>query len=188
MITIFEVVLLIVIAPIEFVANFIYFVVDSIAGNTDSVIESLMMILSSLLPITIVFGVILILLKFFSEIVGNIFSRPTRRSSLRVGTLDNPRLIEKKMVEFEPKEPPKIPEPEVILREDFFCQIDNDIHPKDENAYQCQQCLRFVCESCYQVMKQQGFSKCPYCRNRLLLIKGNYCLSEPLLYKGVVLI
>lgn len=128
-----------------------------------------------LILIMVAIGIIRIFLAFFPRNIfrhffGTEISRDTRR-------IDN----ENQLVVFKPKEPVKIPEPEYILREDFFCQMDNDIHSKIDEAYQCIQCLRFVCKSCFDVMKEQGYSKCPYCRDKLVSLTLNWCLSKPLI-------
>jgi rRNA maturation endonuclease Nob1 len=52
----------------------------------------------------------------------------------------------------------------------FFCQLDNEKHPATHSAYQCEQCARHVCDSCYRDMIMVGLSDCSYCGGKLIQI------------------
>lgn len=53
----------------------------------------------------------------------------------------------------------------------FFCQLDNEKHPAMESAYQCEQCARHVCNSCYKEINMVGLSDCSYCGGNLIQIQ-----------------
>ncbi|MFX1286651.1 MAG: hypothetical protein ACFFB5_23645 [Promethearchaeota archaeon] len=54
-------------------------------------------------------------------------------------------------------------------RVSFFCQIDQQNHPATDPAYQCSDCSRLVCNSCYEA--QTGIFGCPYCKGKLRKIQ-----------------
>lgn len=59
-------------------------------------------------------------------------------------------------------------EPKVIKMEDmsgipFFCQIDGESHPTTDKAYQCTNCKRFVCDSCFKDLLTVDRTNCPMC-------------------------
>jgi hypothetical protein len=63
-------------------------------------------------------------------------------------------------VEFTPKE-----------RKTFFCQLDNEKHPETDSGYECEQCSRMICGSCYTDMSQTGITACPYCKGNLVQVQ-----------------
>ncbi|MFW9777200.1 MAG: zinc ribbon domain-containing protein [Candidatus Heimdallarchaeota archaeon] len=63
-------------------------------------------------------------------------------------------------VEFAPKE-----------RKTFFCQLDNEKHPATDSGYECEQCSRMICASCYTNMSQTGITACPYCKGNLVKVQ-----------------
>lgn len=48
---------------------------------------------------------------------------------------------------------------------------DNEQHPLTESAYQCEQCSRYVCKSCYSGMVSTSKTVCPYRRGNLTKIQ-----------------
>lgn len=53
----------------------------------------------------------------------------------------------------------------LVLRQDFYyCQIDQTQYTVFELHFQCSQCLRFICSSCFQ----KGSNLCPYCQGDLI--------------------
>ena len=53
----------------------------------------------------------------------------------------------------------------------FFCQLDNEKHPAMDSAYQCEQCARHVCDSCYREINMVGLSNCSCCGGNLIQIQ-----------------
>lgn len=49
----------------------------------------------------------------------------------------------------------------------FFCQLDNAQHPSTDSAYQCDQCSRKICGTCYDEISHTGVTVCPYCKGNL---------------------
>ncbi|MHA2243857.1 MAG: hypothetical protein ACXADY_02720 [Candidatus Hodarchaeales archaeon] len=49
----------------------------------------------------------------------------------------------------------------------FFCQLDNETHPKTKSAYQCQICARYMCIDCYEKLKLVRLPNCPFCEGEL---------------------
>ncbi len=73
-----------------------------------------------------------------------------------------PKIIEKQIVEYspEPKE-----------RRAFFCQLDNEQHPKTDSGFQCENCSRMVCAKCYEKSLEVGVPECPFCDGTLIRIQ-----------------
>ena len=53
-------------------------------------------------------------------------------------------------------------------RTNFFCQICNEQKSSIDPAYQCEQCSRYVCGSCYASKMSTGVTVCPYCKGELV--------------------
>jgi rRNA maturation endonuclease Nob1 len=68
-------------------------------------------------------------------------------------------------VDFPIKQIPMIQNAE--KRISFFCQLDNEKHPAMDSAFQCEECARYVCDSCYRDMHMVGLSDCSYCGGNL---------------------
>ncbi|MHA2225072.1 MAG: zinc-ribbon domain-containing protein [Candidatus Hodarchaeales archaeon] len=56
-------------------------------------------------------------------------------------------------------------------RVSFFCQLDNEKHPATDSAFQCEQCARYVCDSCYRSIRAAGFLVCSYCKGNLMKVQ-----------------
>jgi hypothetical protein len=53
----------------------------------------------------------------------------------------------------------------LILKQDtYLCQIDQNEHTVFDLHFQCERCLRFICNSCYQSAQTDT---CPYCKGSL---------------------
>ncbi len=52
-----------------------------------------------------------------------------------------------------------------LQQDHYYCQIDQTEHTIFELHFQCTQCLRFICSTCYQ---NGNSSSCPYCRGKLV--------------------
>ena len=51
----------------------------------------------------------------------------------------------------------------------FFCQLDQAHHPATVAAYQCDQCARYVCQTCYEAIQSVQLRECPFCQIGTLL-------------------
>lgn len=54
----------------------------------------------------------------------------------------------------------------------FFCQLDNEKHPSTEDRYQCLECGRLICSSCYETQQMVGLTNCPFCEGHLKFQKS----------------
>ncbi|MFX0208091.1 MAG: hypothetical protein ACFFDT_19045, partial [Candidatus Hodarchaeota archaeon] len=54
-------------------------------------------------------------------------------------------------------------EEERLVRVPFFCQLDNERHAATEDRYQCRECGRTICSTCYEAQSIVGLSRCPFC-------------------------
>jgi len=50
----------------------------------------------------------------------------------------------------------------------FYCQLDSAMIVKDDFAYACIDCNRFICSSCFEDMSQSGKSNCIFCGRELI--------------------
>jgi hypothetical protein len=53
----------------------------------------------------------------------------------------------------------------LILNTDkFFCMACNSQYSIISKHYQCDQCLRYICNDCYSAREAVGFLECPFCQ------------------------
>ena len=56
----------------------------------------------------------------------------------------------------------------------FFCQLDNERHPATDDRYQCIECGRLVCASCFEA--QKCVSLCPCQKSLYMMFLVMFCL------------
>ena len=50
----------------------------------------------------------------------------------------------------------------------YYCQMDSAMIVKEDFAYVCIECNRYICSNCYEMMRQTGKSNCIYCGRELI--------------------